>query len=256
MSIMDKIWRRFAFYPICRGNPTTNQTTGLCCRCVSYNVCLPLSFFRDILPSPKHTQQQHTPYNLIQLFRSTLRPANAMWSLIKPQNVAVCELLKTIPFGGCQKIWRFVDVNASSCATRTNFCGVRFVLIDNCWNRSRLVFRARCHFAIMARRLGVLKQQQPLAVFVDLNLIMFPARKCIRRMDRTIWWGWNALKAIVGLVLRVVSSNLAMIYSHLMRVRGITGKSMGGWKKGKPLATEGRKPLRNSRKKGRVVWII
>lgn len=177
MSIMDKIWRRFAFYPICRSNPTTNQTTGLCCRCVSYNVCLPLSFFRDILPSPKHTQQQHTPYNLIQLFRSTLRPANAMWSLIKPQNVAVCELLKTIPFGGCQKIWRFVDVNASSCATRTNFCGVRFVLIDNCWNRSRLVFRARCHFAIMARRLGVLKQQQPLAVFVDLNLIMFPARE-------------------------------------------------------------------------------
>lgn len=95
MSIMDKIWRRFAFYPICRGNPTTNQTTtDLCCRCVSYNVCLPLSFFRDILPSPKQTQQQHTPYNLIQLFRSTLRPANAMWSLIKLQKQYLSAAVK------------------------------------------------------------------------------------------------------------------------------------------------------------------
>lgn len=152
---------------------------------VSNNVCLPLSFFRDILPSPKHTQQQHTPYNLIQLFRSTLRPANAMWSLIKPQNVAVCELLKTIPFGGCQKIWRFVDVNASSCATRTNFCGVRFVLIDNCWNRSRLVFRARCHFAIMARRLGA--TTTPRRVCWSKFDYVSSERECIRRMDRTIW---------------------------------------------------------------------
>lgn len=106
----------------------------------------------------------------------------------------------------------------------------------------------------MARRLGVLKQQQPLAVFVDLNLIMFPARECIRRMDGTIWWGWNALKAIVGLVLRVVSSNLAMIYSHLMRVRGITGKSMGGWKKRKTLGDGRKETLKKfeEKRKGRM----
>lgn len=130
-------------------SPPTKQLVFVVVVCRTTFVCLFHSFGTFSLP--QNTPSNNNPYNLIQLFRSTLRPANAMWSLIKPQNVAVCELLKTIPFGGCQKIWRFVDVNASSCATRTNFCGVRFVLIDNCWNRSRLVFRARCHFAIMAQ---------------------------------------------------------------------------------------------------------